>query len=646
MYFSQYQLVQAIKALEKVHTFFGITFLVCKQAELPLAQTAEFAINHAEKLFLEEYYKPVTNSEWYYRPFKTNNTSKYWLPPDYPSKGSQKTRTSGSLGQVFIHVNGTNLWGWQSNYVEILKNRLVKSQLVPAFALSVWLFREKNWPAETLPQDVVDTFWSQFKITATEKSLLFDGTFPSNIAQEEWLTDRAASWEKLSDDLDIPPPPDALPDEGGVLSSLLLQGIGPAKRIEFELAERVNLLTGDNGLGKTFILDCAWWALSGNWAGFPAYPRGDAKRNDPKISFEITSSLGKHNHGNSIYNWEMQEWSLPDDRPTIPGLLIYARADGAFAVWDPSRDYWSTASKQIGTRPLIFSREDIWNGIRDFTDGQTRFLANGLIQDWINWQNSSDKQPFSTLEKVLKRLSPPNLELGDLGPLEPGKPTRIARDSRLIPTIKHSYGEVPVVYASSGVRRIVALAYLIVWAWQEHQEQSVLIRKEPQNNMVVLVDEIEAHLHPQWQRVILPALLDVRRDLNPNLLVQLIVATHSPLVMASVEPFFDVDRDKIFHIDLVRSDLFGTEVEVQNLDFVKYGTVDSWLRSEVFELEQARSIEGERAIQDAKKLQEKENVTAEEIKEVSERLMKYLATHGDGFWPRWTFFAKQYGVNL
>ena len=164
--------------------------------------------------------------------------------------------------------------------------------------------------------------------------------------------------------------------------------------------------------------------------------------------------------------------------------------------------------------------------------------------------------------------------------------------------------------------------------------------------MVVLVDEIEAHLHPQWQRAILPALLAVRQDLDLDLQVQFLIATHSPLVMASIEPYFDRHQDKIFHIDLVRSRLSGAKVEVLNPDFVRYGTVDSWLRSEVFELRQARSIEAENAIEEAKKLQQQENVTDDEIRKISERLMHYLPTHGDGFWPRWTFFASQHGVDL
>jgi DNA repair ATPase RecN len=55
-----------------------------------------------------------------------------------------------------------------------------------------------------------------------------------------------------------------------MLKSLKLRDIGPAPRLDVELADRLNIFTGDNGLGKTFILDIAWWALTGDWAGLPA----------------------------------------------------------------------------------------------------------------------------------------------------------------------------------------------------------------------------------------------------------------------------------------------------------------------------------------------------------------------------------------
>lgn len=47
---------------------------------------------------------------------------------------------------------------------------------------------------------------------------------------------------------------------------------------------------------------------------------------------------------------------------------------------------------------------------------------------------------------------------------------------------------------------------------------------------VVLIDEIEAHLHPRWQRSVVPLL----REVFP--MCQFIATTHSPLVVGSAEP--------------------------------------------------------------------------------------------------------------
>ena len=41
-----------------------------------------------------------------------------------------------------------------------------------------------------------------------------------------------------------------------MLEDLELLNVGPAARMKAEFAPRVNLITGDNGLGKSFLLDC------------------------------------------------------------------------------------------------------------------------------------------------------------------------------------------------------------------------------------------------------------------------------------------------------------------------------------------------------------------------------------------------------
>jgi len=423
---------------------------------------------------------------------------------------------------------------------------------------------------------------------------------------------------------------DVPPQGKGTLTYLRLRGVGPAKEIEFAPAERISLITGDNGLGKTFLLECAWWALTGQWAGLPAYPRQDAETDEPQISFQAAGD-----HADIRYDWQTQSWPLTTGRPIIPGLLIYARIDSSFAIWDSAKDYWAA---QLGRRdngatprPFVFTKDQVWDGLEEKVEAKTRVYISGLLRDWIIWQNNPEKYPFAIFKKVLRRLSPRDLVL------EPGNPIRLPYDVREIPTLKHPYGEVPIVHAAAGIRRIVTLAYLIVWAWQEHQTQSHLIRREPHKKMVILIDEMEAHLHPQWQRLILPALLDVRDELDSNLQVQFLIATHSPLVMASVEPRFDADVDKLFHLDL-----FANKVKLEELPFIRRGPVDSWLMSDTFGLRHARSLDAENAIEDAKTLQLQENPKTENVQEVSARLAKYLA-EDDEFWPRWRYFAIQHG---
>jgi hypothetical protein len=189
------------------------------------------------------------------------------------------------------------------------------------------------------------------------------------------------------------------------------------------------------------------------------------------------------------------------------------------------------------------------------------------------------------------------------------------------------------------------MAYLIVWAWQEHKTHSELLRREPERRMVILVDEMEAHLHPQWQRLILPALLDIRQELDPELQVQLLIATHSPLVVASMEPTFDASVDKLFHLDLSRQDLFEAQVILQEKPFVRYGRVDNWLISDIFELLHARSREAEDVIEAAKALQLQDNPEPPEIRAVSNKLVRLLSDN-DEFWPRWKYFAEKHGIRL
>ncbi len=87
--------------------------------------------------------------------------------------------------------------------------------------------------------------------------------------------------------------------------------------------------------------------------------------------------------------------------------------------------------------------------------------------------------------------------------------------------------ELSLEQLSSGER---ALLSMIVDIASRLATLNPLLGKEAyKGNGIVLIDEIELHLHPKWQRLVLPAL----KATFPN--VQFIVTTHSPFIVQSLE---------------------------------------------------------------------------------------------------------------
>ena len=209
----------------------------------------------------------------------------------------------------------------------------------------------------------------------------------------------------------------------------------------------------------------------------------------------------------------------------------------------------------------------------------------------------------------------------------------------------NGYGNIPITQASAGMKRILGLAYLLVWTWYEHQKACELTQQEPMNQIVLLIDEIESHLHPRWQRAILPSILLVVNQLKSNITIQALVTTHSPLVLASLEPIFDEDQDKLFLFELQ-----GKEVELNEMFWTKQGDTVGWLTSEIFGLKQARSQESETAIEAAEAWMRNDDMNAfpEHLRtqlEIHQELQRLLPGH-DPFWPRWIVTAEKRNSKL
>lgn len=452
-----------------------------------------------------------------------------------------------------------------------------------------------------------------------------------------------------------------------MLHSLELTDVGPAPRLKIDLGPRINVFAGDNGLGKSFVLEVLWWALTGTWTDPPAWPRQE-EPSTPEIALEVDRGVGETLYGRiegrsnieihertlrlrSGFDFARQQWhNFPlhfSDEP-LPILVLFARADGSFAVWDPARNHYkwrpqmllgvsdveTDASPGLLRRPpaYVFNTQTLWNGLE--SHGKT--LCNGLVHDWVSWQqkrqpSDAGESEFELLCRTLAALSPHADRPNEI--IRPGPPVRVfVDDTRDFPTIDFGYGNVPLIHASAGMRRILALAYLVVWSWREHLAASKLLRRAPVKQIVFLMDEVENHLHPAWQRRIVRALMTVLEGLSPTMSVQAHLTTHAPLVLASLEPIFDSERDRFFVFEL---DAQSRTVALDEVPWANEGDATHWLTSPAFKLEQARSLEAERAIQDADAFMRGDEPARIKTRAAIDAELHRVLSGDDVFWPRW-----------
>lgn len=401
-----------------------------------------------------------------------------------------------------------------------------------------------------------------------------------------------------------------------MLDFLSFHGVGPAPVLgPLALGPRLNFITGDNGLGKSFVLDAAWWVLTGT----PAADRRITPQADVAVP-SIDYRLGGADRSPGQWVWEYGRWHHVGAVDTRPALVVYAHADGGFGVWDSLRN---TGSPEA----FHFSQTELWQGTASGEHGR---LCNGLIHDWVRWQRTPRSAAFAALKQLLKALSPSAEEM-----LLPGKPCYLGMlDDTEYPTLRRPQGVVPLPHTSSAIRRVMALAYTVLWAWRGHQRACRQAGVGPAAELVFLVDEVECHLHAKWQRRIIPALLSVIEGLTRRrLAVQMIVATHSPLVLASMEAQFDEDRDALFTLGLQEG-----QVQLVQQPWARQGDVVNWLVSESFGLRQARSLEAEAAIDAAEAWMRGQRTRLpaglETEAQIQARLLQTLPA-GDHFWPCW-----------
>ena len=109
-------------------------------------------------------------------------------------------------------------------------------------------------------------FVGAFDLSETEISKLF--------SQEDIFPSELTLFSNSNPDLkaivyQFSPPPDVPPQTEGALAANPSAWRRASLSVFLGVWRTADAHAGDNGLGKSFLLDTAWWALTGTWAGRP-----------------------------------------------------------------------------------------------------------------------------------------------------------------------------------------------------------------------------------------------------------------------------------------------------------------------------------------------------------------------------------------
>ena len=173
---------------------------------------------------------------------------------------------------------------------------------------------------------------------------------------------------------------------------------------------------------------------------------------------------------------------------------------------------------------------------------------------------------------------------------------------------------VPIEEMSDGYRSVLAMTFEILRAMQTSFGAQVFLESlnatTGRVNLpgVILIDEIDAHLHPAWQKRI--GSWFVRRF--PK--TQFFVTTHSPIICQAAEP------GSIWRLAIPGSDAVAGRVKGQELDRLLYGNVLEAYSTEYFGTDVTRSPTSKEMLRELAELNRKSLTGALTQREKSRRL--------------------------
>jgi predicted ATPase len=337
-------------------------------------------------------------------------------------------------------------------------------------------------------------------------------------------------------------------DRPSKLLSLVLNNYGLIENINLQIGSKKNqwiFITGENGSGKTCLLRAIGTVL-----GHRLLSQNELNENP---NFYASAELL---FKNEVLKFERQANSeaYGKKRPLIEGLAMY----GPYRL-DTSLNKLSKASLK-----KEFHKEESFKSLLK-TGAQLLSIDN----QFNLWKKDKNRELFEKRKyfiiSVLTSIVPNLVNINFQEDVQSSPTEYIFRDQINFETYTSTWDDLP-----SGIKSTIAMIGDILIRLYDQQRT---INDPSEFRGIVLIDEIDLHLHPQAQKDIIINLTNTL----PN--IQFIVTTHSPIPLLGANEnsiFYRVKRsfnkltiERLFHIEkyigelmpdhLLTSDLFGLD---------------------------------------------------------------------------------------
>ena len=363
---------------------------------------------------------------------------------------------------------------------------------------------------------------------------------------------------------------------------------------------RWTLLLGDNGVGKSTLLQCLAWMRP-----TPYYTPGTDKQEgiqpwlhdqDPPSMARLLRDGTRH----TVLKAEMVE--VPDlascrssTARVRTGIELFASnnkfSDARRTVNEPAKTVEPFVITYAANRHMGHQNADEFSNnepIDLLQQDSTELIDAADVLSQLDYSaykhNVKSKTRLQSMKRALTDILPFIDSAADIEILDPEGPGGRLR-------FRTRHGSVPLDGLSLGHRTITAWIVDLAWKLVRRYPESERPLEEP---AVVLIDEIDLHVHPRWQRTMMKQFSEHFKN------VQFVATTHSPLMVTSMS---DVNVAVLKQTDA------GDHVVIENDPEVVEGWRFDQILVSLFGLETARSLRVEALMTEREELLEKSPVT-------------------------------------